>query len=123
MATNTETLMVPMSEVLSRFSAEIRELAVATGKVQDAMSPFVSGNSSWEDGHCSSLQSLDLTHQTLLGIAEIMEALAASNGCDWQVDLVAACNRTSLSGLAERIVMGGESSADERAWPGHFDCF
>jgi hypothetical protein len=94
---------VPVAGTLDRTSSELRKLASATAGVQHLVSQVLQDHRTSDITTLVELQRLDYLRQSIAGIADFLEVLAATAPAHWSLDVKAASEAVTLSELALRL--------------------
>lgn len=94
---------VPVAGTLHRASRELRGLAGATDGIQCLVSELLLDHKSTDVTSLLELQRLDHLRQSIAGIADFLEALAAAAPPHWLLDAKAASQAVTVSELAWRL--------------------
>jgi hypothetical protein len=94
---------VPVAGTLDRTSGELRRLAAVTDGIQHLVSQMVLDHTASDVTSLLELQRLDYLRQSIAGIADFLEALAAAAPPHWSLDAMTASQAVNLSELALRL--------------------
>ncbi|MEM9262256.1 MAG: hypothetical protein AAGA22_01645 [Pseudomonadota bacterium] len=92
------------TEVFDRVADELRDVAKATYRIQDALGEIVENAASVKGDVVLDLQELDQVSQTIENLAQFMASLASPN--EVQLDAQTAARYLKLSDLAKRLAEG-----------------
>jgi hypothetical protein len=108
---------VPVAGTLDRASGELRRLVAVTDGVQHLVSQMLLDHRANDITSLIELQRLDFLRQSIAGIADFLEALAATAPPHWSLDVKAATQAVTLSELALRLASTVDSNPTEHAEP------
>jgi hypothetical protein len=92
-----------IAELLRRIALELRGVAQTVDDLQPAVGSLIAGDGARDAGAMRQLQNFDSLSQTLSGIADFTQALAAIAPDHWRLDPQPAARVVPLSGLADRL--------------------
>ncbi len=114
---------VPVPEILTTVSDEVRMLSDAAGDLQDLIGNLVVAGAFGGSQSLYELQSLDRLCQNLSAVADFLGGLAKSSSFDWKVDVLNASQAVKLADVCDRLTgrkSGGGTAEDAT---GDFDDF
>ena len=94
---------VPVAGTLQRTSQELRGLADVADGIQSLVGELLVDRKSGDMGSLLQLQRLDHLRQSIAGIGDFLEALAATAPKHWLLDAAAASRVVSVSELGRRL--------------------
>jgi hypothetical protein len=109
---------VPVAGTLDRTSSELRRLVSVTDGVQHLVSQMLLDHRATDITSLIELQRLDYLRQSIAGIADFLEALAATAPPHWSLDVKAASQAVTLSELALRLASSVDTNPTAHAAPG-----
>lgn len=111
---------VPVPEILTTVSHEMRMLSDTAGDLQDLIGNLVVAGAFGGSQSLYELQSLDRLCQNLGAVADFLGGLAKSSSPDWKVDIFDASKAVKLADVCDRLT--GRKSGDGDA-TGDFEDF
>lgn len=93
----------PISQLLTRASAELRDMASVTDDLEALVGNLVLAGSFGTSNSIYDLQKLDLLRQSIAGIADFLDGICRSSHPGWTVDSNSAAETVKLAGLSERL--------------------
>jgi hypothetical protein len=122
-ARNGNPVCVPVPEVLTTISDEVRLLSDSVADLQDLIGNLVVAGAFGGSHSLYELQCLDRLCQNLEAIAEFLGGVAAQSSSDWQVNVSEAAKAVKLAEISERLNGVGRTLAEETRVAGEFEDF
>jgi hypothetical protein len=113
---------VPVPEILTTVSDEVRMLSDTAGDLQDLIGNLVVAGAFGGSHSLYELQSLDRLCQNLGAVADFLGGLAKASSRDWKVDILEASQAVKLADVCDRLTGRKSGDAAEDA-TGDFDDF
>lgn len=114
---------VPVPEILTTVSDEVRMLSDTASDLQDLISNLVVAGAFGGSQSLYELQSLDRLCQNLGAVADFLAGISKSASLDWKVDIADAAQAVKLADLSDRLTGRQTASDPSNEETGEFDDF
>jgi hypothetical protein len=115
---------VPVSEVLTTLSGEVRVLADGVGDLQDLIGNLLVAGAFSGSSSLYGLQCLDRLSQNLEAIADFLVGVGKQSSPDWKIDIAEASRAVKLADMSDRLNgVAGEGAGAPDANAGDFEDF
>jgi hypothetical protein len=116
--------LVPMPEVLSTLSQEVRVLSDSVNELQNIIGNLVDAGALGSSQSLYELQCVDALCQNLDAISDYLKSVSEGSSAEWQIDVARAARSIKLEQVRERL--SGVCREPEEGQPsnaGDFDDF
>lgn len=114
---------VPVPEILTTVSEEVRMLSDAASDLQDLIGNLVVAGAFGGSQSLYELQTLDRLCQNLGAVADFLLGVSKSASLDWKVDLSDAAQAVKLADLCDRLTGRKSENDPSDDATGEFDDF
>jgi len=119
----TESNMVPLTDVLGQLGAELRLMADVLGIVEEAVARIIAMVGERGNAIAGDLQNIDIIDQSLHALSAFIRELASDVPPDWSVDAGLAAKSLTLATLAGRLRFANSPAEAGHAAASDFEMF
>ena len=116
--------LVPMPDVLSTLSQEVRVLSDSVNELQNIIGNLVDSGALGSSQSLYELQCVDALCQNLDAISDYLKGMSEGSSAEWQIDVVQAARSIKLAQVRDRLSGSERESGEELTGnAGDFDDF